>query len=76
MVLGGYIIMKTWKIFKGMKVVSYVKVAEECKIFDDGYAALQLVRKKFNDSSIGGQQLLDVKRGEQMQESIPVFVLE
>lgn len=68
--------MRIWKILKGMKVVSYVKVTEDCKIFDDGYVALQLVRKKFNDSSIGGEQVLDVKRGEQIQESIPVFVLE
>ncbi len=68
--------MRIWKILKGMKVVSYVKVTEDCKIFDDGYVALQLIRKKFNDSSIGGEQVLDVKRGEQIQESIPVFVLE
>lgn len=69
--------MKTWKIFKAVSnVLAYVQVPDDCKIYDDAYASLQLVRKKLNDSYICGTQLLDVDRGEQMQKGISVFVLE
>lgn len=69
--------MKTWKISKGIsEVVAYVQVLETCIIFDTGYAALQLVRNQFpEDKSINGTQLLDVARGEAMQENIPVYQL-
>lgn len=69
--------MKTWKIFKfGSNVIAYVQVPDDCKIYDDAYASLQLVRMKLNDPYINGTQLLDTDRGEQMQKGIPVFVLE
>ena len=69
--------MKIWKILGSMKTVAYVQVLESCVIFDTAYAALELVRKQFPENKkIDGTQLLDIKRGEQMQEGIPVFVLE
>lgn len=69
--------MKVWKIFKAISnVLAYVQVPDDCKIYDDAYASLQLVRKKLNDHNINGTQLLDVDRGEQIQNGIPVFVLE
>lgn len=49
---------------------------DDCKIYDDAYASLQLVRMKLNDPYINGTQLLDTDCGEQMQKGIPVFVLE
>lgn len=58
-----------------MKVVAYVEVTDDCKIYEDGYAALQLVRKKFSNFHISGTQLLDVDHGEQMQANIALFVL-
>ena len=69
--------MKTWKVLKGLThVVAYVEVAENCKIYDTAYASLQLVRSKFSKNrSINGTQLLDVSRGETMQENIPVYQL-
>ena len=71
------IMMKTWKVLKGLThVVAYVEVAENCKIYDTAYATLQLVRSQFpEDRSINGTQLLDVARGETMQENIPVYQL-
>ena len=69
--------MKIWKIFKTVSnVLAYVQVSDDCKIYDDAYASLQFVRKKLNDFHICGTQLLDVDRGEQMQNGIPVFVLK
>lgn len=69
--------MKVWKTFKaGSDTIAYVQVPDDCKIYDDAYASLQLVRKKLNDPHICGTQLLDVDRGEQMQNGIPVFVLK
>jgi hypothetical protein len=69
--------MKTWKIFKfGSDTIAYVQVPDDCKIYDDAYASLQLVRMKLNDPYINGTQLLDTDCGEQMQKGIPVFVLE
>lgn len=69
--------MKTWKVLKGLThVVAYVEVAENCKIYDIAYASLQLVRSHFpEDKSINRTQLLDVARGEIMQENIPVYQL-
>ena len=69
--------MKTWKVLKGLThVVAYVEVSENCKIYDTAYASLQLVRSQFpEDRSINGTQLLDVARGETMQENIPVYQL-
>lgn len=65
------------EIFKTVSnVLAYVQVSDDCKIYDDAYASLQLVRKKLNDPHIFGTQLLDVDRGEQMQNGIPIFVLE
>lgn len=69
--------MKTWKIFKaGSNTIAYVQVTDNCKIYDDAYDSLQLVRMKLNDPHICETQLLDVDRGEQIQNGIPVFVLE
>lgn len=70
--------MKIWKIFeKGLNVIAYVQVSENCTIFDNAYASLQLVRRQFpNNRSINGTQLLDVDRGEQMRNGIPMFILE
>ncbi len=52
--------IKIYKVFKANHdVLAYVKVNEDCTIFDTSYAALQLVRKLLNDSSINGTQLLD-----------------
>ena len=69
--------MKTWKVLKGLiHIVAYVEVMENCKIYDTAYASLQLVRSQFpEDRSINGTQLLDVARGETMQENIPVYQL-
>lgn len=69
--------MKTWKVLKGLThVVAYVEVSENCKIYDTSYAALQLVRSHFpEDRSINGTQLLDVAKGEAVQENIPVYQL-
>lgn len=69
--------MKTWKIFKsGNDTIAYVQVPDDCKIYDDAYASLQLVRMKLNDPYINGTQLLDMDHREQIQKGIPVFVLE
>lgn len=68
--------MKIWKILEGTKIVAYVQVSKDCQIYNDSYAALQLVRKELNNPGISGTQKLDVDSGEQMQEGIPVFVLE
>ncbi len=69
--------MKTWKVLRGLlDIVAYVQVSESCTIYDTAYAALQLVRKQFpDDKSINGTQFLNEQR-EQIQEGIPVFVLE
>ena len=69
--------MKTWKVSKGIGgIVAYVQVLETCTIFDTGYASLQLVRSQFpEDRNINCHQLLDVARGETMQENIPVYQL-
>ena len=69
--------MKTWKVLKGLThVVAYVEVSENCKIYDTSYAALQLVRSHFpEDRSINGTQLLDVAKGEAVQENISVYQL-
>ena len=68
--------MKIWKILDGTKIFAYVQVSKDCQIYDDSYAALQHARKELNNSGISGTQKLDVESGEQIQEGIPVFVLE
>lgn len=66
--------MKIWKILKSsMEVVAYVKVPDNCDIFDTGYAALQLVREQTNDRDVSGTQLLDCE--EKMLEDIPIYTL-
>ena len=68
--------MRIWNIKKGIgEVVAYVQVLETCTIFDTAYAALQLVRSKYPNENINCHQLLDVARGETMQENIPVYQL-
>lgn len=68
--------MKVWKVKKAsIGTVAYVKVPDDCKIFDTNYAALQLIRERMHDRSISGTQLLDVDRGETMQSGIPVYTL-
>lgn len=69
--------MKVWKVKKPLVgTVAYVKVSDSCRIYDTSYAALQMVREKMCDCNISGTQLLDIERGEQIQEDIPVFTLE
>lgn len=51
---------KIYKVFKkNHNILAYVRVPDNCIIFDTSYAALQLVRKLLNDSNINGTQLLD-----------------
>ena len=67
--------MKTWKI-KGMEVECYVNVSDEIfNKYDSSYKALQLARKIIN-TKLNGTQLLDVERGEQMIDGIPVLELK
>ena len=69
--------MRIGKILESVKTIAYVQVLDSCVIFDTAYAALELVRKQFPENKkIDGTQLLDIERDEQMQEGIPVFVLE
>ena len=68
--------MKIIKVLKSLnEIQAYVKVPDNCKIFDTQYAALQLVREKHNDKSINGTQLLDIEHNEKMQDDIPVYTL-
>lgn len=68
--------MKIIKVLKSLnEVQAYVKIHNNCKIFDTHYAALQLVRQKHNDRSISGTQLLDVEHNEKMQANIPIYSL-
>ena len=65
--------MKVWKIldFKAEQgVACYVKVNEN--VFDSDYKALQLARKTIN-KDLCTTQLLDIERGEQMIDNIPVL---
>ena len=64
--------MKTWKILdnKSYNVACYVKVDES--VFDASWHALQLARETIN-KDLCTTQLLDVERGEQMEENIPVL---
>ena len=65
--------MKVWKIKGSMNVECYVKVSDEVfNKYDSSYKALQLARKTINPK-LNGTQLLDVERGEQMEENIPVL---
>ena len=64
--------MKTWKI-KGMEVECYVNVSDEIfNKYDSSYKALQLARKTIN-KDLCTTQLLDVERGEQMEDNVPVL---
>ena len=68
--------MKIIKVLKSLNdIQAYVKVPDNCTIFDTQYAALQLVREKHNDRSISGTQLLDIEHNEKMQTGIPVYTL-
>ena len=68
--------MKIIKVLKSLNnIQAYVKVPDNCTIFDTQYAALQLVREKHNDRSISGTQLLDIENNEKMQANIPVYSL-
>ena len=67
--------MKIYKVFKSHDILAYVKVPDNCIIFDTSYAALQLVRKLLNDSSsINGTQLLD--ENEPIMAGIPMYTLD
>ena len=45
--------MKIWKILKSsLGVVAYVKVSDNCDIFDTGYEALQRERDQANDRNV------------------------
>ena len=68
--------MKIIKVLKSLnEIQAYVKVPDNCKIFDTQYAALQLVREKHNDRNISGTQLLDIEHNEKMKNNIPVYSL-
>ena len=64
--------MKVWKILdnKNYNVACYVNVNES--VFDSSYKALQLARETIN-KDLCTTQLLDVERGEQMEDNIPVL---
>ena len=64
--------MKVWKILdnKSYNVACYVKVDES--VFDGSWYALQLARRTIN-KDLCTTQLLDVERGEQMEDNIPVL---
>lgn len=66
--------MKIYKVFKSNhNILAYVKVTDDCKIFDTSYASLQFVRKLHNDSSINGTQLL--AENENIVKEIPMYSL-
>ena len=68
--------MKIIKVLKSLNdIQAYVKLPNDCKIFDTHYIALQLVREKHNDKNINGTQLLDIEHNEKMQADIPVYTL-
>lgn len=67
--------MKVWKILDYSReskqlIACYVKV--ENNVFDSSYKALQLARKEVS-KELNTTQLLDVERGEQMEENIIVL---
>ena len=64
--------MKTWKILdnKNYTIACYVKVNEN--VFDGSWYALKLARETIN-KDLCTTQLLDVERGEQMEDNIPVL---
>ena len=70
----GYI-MKVWKILDYSReskqlIACYVKVSKS--VYDSSWYALQLARETIN-KDLCTTQLLDVERGEQMEENIPVL---
>ena len=67
--------MKVWKILDYSQnaknfIACYVNVNES--VFDGSYKALQLARKTINPK-LNTTQLLDIERGEQMEENIPIL---
>ena len=67
--------MKTWKILDYSQnaknfIACYVKVDES--VFDGSWYALQLARETIN-KDLCTTQLLDIERGEQMEDNIPVL---
>lgn len=64
--------MKTYKILdsKNHTIACYVNVSKE--IFDGSWYALKLARNTI-DKDLCTTQLLDVKRGEEMIEGVPVL---
>ena len=64
--------MKVWKILdnKNYTIACYVKVNEN--VFDGSWYALKLARETIN-KDLCTTQLLDVERGEQMEDNIPVL---
>ena len=64
--------MKTWKILdnKNYNVACYVNVNEN--VFDGSWYALQLARRTIN-KDLCTTQLLDIERGEKMEDNIPVL---
>lgn len=67
--------MKIYKVFKkNHNILAYVRVPDNCIIFDTSYAALQLVRKLHNDLNINGTQLLD--ENEPIMAGVPIYTLD
>jgi len=67
--------MKVWKILDYSReskqlIACYVKVAKS--VYDSSYKALQLARETIN-KDLCTTQLLDVERGEKMEDNIPVL---
>ena len=68
--------MKIYKVFKNShKILAYVKVSENaCKIiFDTSYAALQLVRRNYNDVCFYGFFFVDVD--EPLEPGVPILTI-
>ena len=64
--------MKVWKILdnKNYNVACYVNVNES--VFDGSWYALKLARETIN-KDLCTTQLLDIERGEKMEDNIPVL---
>ena len=66
--------MKIYKVMDNVSnIKSYVKISDNCNIFDTGYKALQITRKHYNDYNISGTQILS--DNEKMINDIPVFTI-
>ena len=64
--------MKIWKILNSGSygVACYVKVSDD--VFDSSWYALKVARETI-DKNLCTTQLLDVERGEQMEENVQVL---